>query len=262
MDEVAGLYRVTEMTTGGEDYTELLAALDSLGLSVTLELDPDGTGIIDYYGTDSTELTWDEDEFVIEGEPTPYGYDGDTITLEDAENLLIFVRTSERELETLEAEAEQAEEEQETQAQGILSHSQSLAQSQKPELSEKPEIAEKPEPPASEPGDIAGDYPATACYHDGREVGVDDELLHLNSDGTGYFILLEKEYPLEWELDGEDFYFLDKGGDEFNGTYRDGVIEGDYYGSYSYVFTREGAAPAERPEATHKLWIKKRRVAK
>ena len=86
--------------------------------------------------------------------------------------------------------------------------------------------------------EVEGYYYATACYLDGEDVGVDDEYLYLDDDGTGYFVLLENVYNLEWTLDGVDFYLIDDSGDEFIGTLSGGVIEGDYFGGYSYTFEK------------------------
>ncbi|MBR1496773.1 MAG: S-layer homology domain-containing protein, partial [Oscillospiraceae bacterium] len=83
---------------------------------------------------------------------------------------------------------------------------------------------------------LAGDYDAVYCAIDGDETGVDDEYIHLEADGTGYFHMLQSNYQFRWTSDGTDFRFVDEDGDSFDGYYEDGVIAGDYFGGFSYVF--------------------------
>ena len=99
---------------------------------------------------------------------------------------------------------------------------------------------------AAEPGDgggypaaVAGYYVAVECTMDGEDAGLDDEYLVLEEDGTGLFSLDGTEFALEWDLDGEDFSFIDESGDAFKGYYDDGEIGGDYFSGLYYVFVKE-----------------------
>lgn len=89
---------------------------------------------------------------------------------------------------------------------------------------------------SGEAPDVAGTYAATACYLDGEEGSLDGEYLVIENDGTGTFYMLDSGYDFDWELSGNNFYFEDEDGDRFAGTYDNGVIEGEYFGDYFYVF--------------------------
>lgn len=204
-DEIAGLYKLTEMITEDDgDLAEDLELMESLGLMVTMELRRDGTGSIDFYGEETDEFTWDGDAVYVDGETIPYTYENGVFTMRDDSEMMRFARTTEEELETLK----------EGGVWGVLDD-------------------------RTDPADVEGLYTATACFEDGVEVDLDDEYLYLFEDGVGYFHLLESDYAIRWKLDGTEFYFLDEEGDEFVGTLRDGVIDGDYFGGYSYVFEHD-----------------------
>ena len=88
--------------------------------------------------------------------------------------------------------------------------------------------------------DISGDYYAFSCRGpDGTEYELEDEFLHLESDGTGYFSISGEKYELEWTYDNESFYFVDESGDEFNGSYYNGMIGGTYFQDLYYMLTND-----------------------
>lgn len=92
--------------------------------------------------------------------------------------------------------------------------------------------------PASE--DISGDYYPIACSDkDGMKLKLEDEVLHLNSDGTGTFLLRGDTYKLNWVRNGSDFSFTDESGDVFTGKYYNGMITGTYFNDYSYTFIND-----------------------
>ena len=48
--------------------------------------------------------------------------------------------------------------------------------------------------------EIAGTYKPSACVSlDGKEFEIEDEVLHMEKDGTGYFILHNNKYEIRWE---------------------------------------------------------------
>lgn len=83
----AGTYELTEMVIDGEDYTE---ALKLSGITITLVLNADGTGLLDTED-EVLELTWDEKNITADdGIPVPYTYqDGILIMVED-ETTMVF----------------------------------------------------------------------------------------------------------------------------------------------------------------------------
>ncbi len=86
---------------------------------------------------------------------------------------------------------------------------------------------------------LTGLYEATSCRENGEDAGLEGEYILLDNDGDGVIFFGGVEYDFEWELDGSSFTFTDEDGDEFDGRYFDGVIEGEYYG-YEWVFSLEG----------------------
>ncbi len=98
--------------------------------------------------------------------------------------------------------------------------------------------------------DVSGHYDATACEKDGNQYSYDDEYLELNADGTGVVTFGGTLYKITWTLSGSDFHFEDEDGYEMDGTYRSGVISGNYAG---YDFTYElktSATPTPAPTST------------
>ena len=90
-DSPVGTYRITYMDAGGESISgEELALMESLGLTVRLELYEDGTGYLVVFG-EETELRWNDTYLLVEGEPAEYTYDGRTLNiLSDGEAIMTF----------------------------------------------------------------------------------------------------------------------------------------------------------------------------
>ena len=89
--------------------------------------------------------------------------------------------------------------------------------------------------------DISGDYYAISCKDkDGRELTLNDEVLHLNNDGTGVFEIDGESFSLRYELKNRNqLTFTDEDGDTFNGNYYSGIIAGTYFNDYYYMFTND-----------------------
>ena len=86
--------------------------------------------------------------------------------------------------------------------------------------------------------DIAGDYYAFSCQNEeGVELELNNEILHLLSDGSGTFEIEGELYSLNYELHDHEFTFTDEEGDVFNGSYYNGMIAGTYFNNYYYTFT-------------------------
>lgn len=95
-----------------------------------------------------------------------------------------------------------------------------------------------------------GVYQAVQCTQGEDSYYCDDDRIIIEEDGVGTMVYEGTDYAMEWSYEGGVFSFVDVDGDEFNGTYADGVIEGNYGGVYDYVFELEGAArpAADLPE--------------
>ena len=77
---LAGTWELISMKSDGVDYTEML---QSTGVTITLQLNEDGTGYIDFAG-EKEDITWDKDGITSDGVKVPFTTDGNTLTL--AEN--------------------------------------------------------------------------------------------------------------------------------------------------------------------------------
>lgn len=87
--------------------------------------------------------------------------------------------------------------------------------------------------------EIAGTYKPSSCVSlDGKEFEIEDEVLHMEKDGTGYFILHNNKYEIRWEYKDGKIAFLDSSGDNFIGTYKDRIIEGNYFNDLHYTFEK------------------------
>lgn len=91
-----------------------------------------------------------------------------------------------------------------------------------------------------------GVYQAVQCTQGDESYYCDDDRIIIEEGGVGTMVYEGVDYAMEWSYEGGEFYFIDVDGDEFNGTYSDGVIEGNYGGVYDYVFELDGSA---RPAA-------------
>ena len=216
-NNAAGLYLCTGGTDeNGDDMTSMLDTLSALGLYFTLELREDGTGVLDLAG-DQTELTWSKSSITMEGVKNLYTLDGDTLSLKDGKESLVFTRISAEEMEA----------------------------KRKGLISEEGEIL-----PDDSANMVPGVYYVTDCSKDGEAAYLSDEYLRIENDGTGVFGLLGSEYSFEWTLSGTSFTFTDEEGDTFDGVYDGTVIAGDYYSGYHYVFELMDEPPEDFGHAT------------
>ena len=213
MAEISGFYKLTQMSSAdGSDLGTELELMEAIGLSITMQLERDGTGVMSLYGEDAGAITWDENGITVEGDTAPYVYADDTITVEADGDTMVFGRITYAEYRSLTESVD---------IEGVFGS-----------LTDDYDLDDDA---------VAGVYYATSCTRDGEDEGVDDEMLYLDEDGTGCFLLFGTVYEIEWALDGEDFYFIDDTDDEFYGTLRNGVIEGEYYNGYCYVLDRHAA---------------------
>lgn len=91
-----------------------------------------------------------------------------------------------------------------------------------------------------DPVSITGDYYAISCNDgNGTELELDGEVLHLYADGTGTFDYGDQSWGLQWNYSNSVFTFTDEEGDTFDGHYYDGMISGEYFNGYNYLFTND-----------------------
>ena len=87
---------------------------------------------------------------------------------------------------------------------------------------------------------IAGVYYPVSCTDDeGIEYELEDEELHINEDGSGYFLFHDNMYELRWKYEDGVFWFEDSSEDIFEGTYKDKTITGRYFNDYNYIFKKK-----------------------
>ena len=87
-----GTFTLSGMSEDGEETSqEDLDLLASLGLSVTMEIKEDGTGVLNLFG-EEMEFTWDADNIIVEGEKQPYTFDGTTFTMESDGTSMTFTK--------------------------------------------------------------------------------------------------------------------------------------------------------------------------
>ena len=213
LTEIAGAYKIREMASGEDgDLTDQIAALETIGGTITLELNRDGTGAITFYQEDAEAFTWDAQQLHVDGADIPFVYADDTVAMEMDGDKMVFARTTLEELRALEKLRAEYEASLEEDTEGL-----------------------------------AGYYHPTAIVQGDEEIEPDESIyLYLDGDGSGYFHVNTSRYSLFWTLDGEDFSFLDEDGDTFEGSYRDGVIQGEYYDGY--ILTLEKGEPVEEDE--------------
>ena len=93
--KLAGKYELIEMTSGDDSYSEEdLETLKSYGFTISMELNEDGTGTMNFYGEEE-EFTFDEDNIIVNDEKTPYTVDGDKITFEQDDTKMVFKKINE-----------------------------------------------------------------------------------------------------------------------------------------------------------------------
>ena len=90
-------YEIIAMISEGKETTaEDLALLKSKGLSCTIVLRADGTGVLDLFG-EETNLTWDEKNISTGTKTMPYTRKDDQLTLTDGNSSLTFLNTDKSE---------------------------------------------------------------------------------------------------------------------------------------------------------------------
>ena len=90
-----GTYTLTGMENEGKATSEEdLKLLEELGLTVTAEFKDDGTGSINMFG-EIMDFTWDDSNIVMDEATQAYEFDGTTLTMEENESKLIFVKDAE-----------------------------------------------------------------------------------------------------------------------------------------------------------------------
>ena len=91
--EMAGHYEIMAMISDGkESGAEDLALLKSKGLSCTIVLNADGTGLLNLFGEESS-LTWDGEAIFTTGKTMPYICRFGLLTLINGNSALTFSRT-------------------------------------------------------------------------------------------------------------------------------------------------------------------------
>lgn len=88
----AGTYTLTAMTENGEPLSqEDLDMLSSLGLSVSLIMNEDGTGSIQLFGEEKA-FTWKGTTLTMDGVDQEFEFDGTTIIIKDEGSELTFTK--------------------------------------------------------------------------------------------------------------------------------------------------------------------------
>ena len=88
---------------------------------------------------------------------------------------------------------------------------------------------------------LSGVYrPVSITSGSGDEYEIEDEELHIEEDGKGYFLLHDTKYEIRWSFENGRFHFEDWTGDEFSGTFKDRVIAGIYFDNIRYIFEKKG----------------------
>ncbi len=82
-------------------------------------------------------------------------------------------------------------------------------------------------------------YPVSCTSDDGEVFEIEDEELHIEADGKGYFLFSGNQYELRWEYEDGVFTFEDSSDDVFTGTYENKTISGKYFNDYNYVFKKK-----------------------
>ena len=92
-----GTYSLTSMTQDGEATSqEDLDLFNSLGLKISLEILENKTGKLTLLG-EELDITWDDKYIIIDGEKTPYTFDGTILSIEQDGTGLTFTKDAEGE---------------------------------------------------------------------------------------------------------------------------------------------------------------------
>lgn len=91
--DIAGEYEITAMVSDGkETSSEDLELLKSKGLTCTITLESDGTGVLNLFGEES-DMTWDEESISTDEKTMTYTFGDQQLTLIDGTSSLTFSRT-------------------------------------------------------------------------------------------------------------------------------------------------------------------------
>lgn len=92
-EDPAGQYEITEMITDGKATPpEDMALLKGKGLTCTIALYSDGTGVLDLFGEES-DMTWNEETISTKEKTMPYTISDEQLILTDGDSSLTFSRT-------------------------------------------------------------------------------------------------------------------------------------------------------------------------
>ena len=83
-----GTWKLTGLFEGEEDYSAYLAML---GMDLTLVLNEDGTGTMEMMG-EKLDITWADGKIMNEGESLSFSVDGDTLTIAEEGERMVFTR--------------------------------------------------------------------------------------------------------------------------------------------------------------------------
>ena len=87
-DPAVGTWKLTGLFEGEEDYSAYLAML---GMDLTLVLNEDGTGTMEMMG-EKLDITWADGKIMNEGESLSFSVDGDTLTIAEEGERMVFTR--------------------------------------------------------------------------------------------------------------------------------------------------------------------------
>ena len=83
-----GTWKLTGLFEGEEDYSAYLAML---GMDLTIVLNEDGTGTMEMMG-EKIDITWADGKIMNEGESLSFSVDGDTLTISEEGERMVFTR--------------------------------------------------------------------------------------------------------------------------------------------------------------------------
>ena len=92
--EIAGFYEITAMVTGGKETpAEDLELMKSQGLSCTILLQTNGSGVLNLFGEESA-MVWNEETISTSRKRLTYTFTDEKLVLTDGESTLTFTRVS------------------------------------------------------------------------------------------------------------------------------------------------------------------------
>ncbi len=92
-----GSYTLSGMEENGEAKSqEDLDLLASMGLTLTMEVREDKTGMMDLFG-EQLEFEWDDESIIVDGVKQPYTFDGTTLTMENDGTKMTFTLNTDTE---------------------------------------------------------------------------------------------------------------------------------------------------------------------